>query len=78
LKSDFMVVSESKQKRESATDISDVIEAADSTKNYKYPALIQSRYSRVQERFMARQILALPPRPTELINRQERRAPEHD
>jgi predicted DNA-binding transcriptional regulator YafY len=32
LKSDFMVVSESKQKRESATDISDVIEAADSTK----------------------------------------------
>ena len=73
-----MVVSESKQKRESATDISDVIEAVRFDKNYKDPALIQRRYSRAQERFIARQSLALPLRPTELINRQERRAPEHD
>ena len=72
-----MVVAESKQKRESATDISDVIEAAD-RQDYKDPALIQRRYSRAQERFMARQSLALPLRPIELINRQERRAPEHD
>src|SRR6266480_8146774 len=45
-KIDFMVVSESKRKRESATDISDVIEAADFDKSYKDPALIQRRYSR--------------------------------
>jgi len=41
-----MVVSESKRKRESATDISDVIEAADFDKSYKDPALIQRRYRR--------------------------------
>ena len=59
LKSDFMVVSESKQKRESATDISDITERR-FDKNYNDPALIQRRYRRAQERFMARQSLALP------------------
>jgi hypothetical protein len=46
LKIDFTVVSKSKRKRESATDISDIKEALQLDKNYINTALIERRYSR--------------------------------